>query len=132
MSDPDITSFPQLSEAVLVHLLGFLKQWHAGTLLQLSKGMREAIAPAIRALKLPRRPLDQTTREHEALGRLLGRLVNLRRLELHTLLTPTEQDGVMQALTDGAVGRQLEELHLELVNQTPGARQPEHVPPPLA
>lgn len=102
---------------MLVHLLSFLEQWHAGNLLQLSTATPQAIAPAIHALKLPVRVRDRGTRSIFTLGRLLARLSSLRQLHIHSFLEPRGRVTLMQDLRDGPAGQQLEALHVSPIDQ---------------
>lgn len=110
-------SFLRLSEEVLTHLLSFCEQWHVGTLLSTSTAVRAVVAPTIRAFKPALRLRDKDTRDPCSLGRLLDRLLNLRRLHLHGFLLPEERKVLMRALEHGAVGKQLEELRVRSVDE---------------
>lgn len=112
---PPPPSLAHLPEAVAAHLPEFLRQWDAGNLLQLSRGVRQLAAPCLRELTISPRALDKATRDPGALARLLGRLGGLRSLKVvHSWLTAPEHEAVAAALAPegGAAGRALEELEL--------------------
>jgi hypothetical protein len=82
-----------------------------GSLLQLSKGLRQAVGPAIRALKLPYR----NGRDVQALLCLLRQTPNLQRLNFKELCG--EGPGLLvEALRDGSIGRNLRSLSLPYFN----------------
>jgi hypothetical protein len=97
-------SFETLPEALQALLLAFLRQEDVGTLLQLSKGTRQAIAPAMRSLVLPQRHGDWSP---ASLRGLLQQTINVQRLCIKSEglgeqsdVVPLLRDGLLPCLTE--------------------------------
>jgi hypothetical protein len=73
-------SIERLANDVKGQLLAFMPQGDAGSLMQVSKGLRDSIASLIRTLKLPYRR-NMNDDDFWALARLLQRAENLERLD---------------------------------------------------
>lgn len=101
--------FTALPEVVHTAVLGFLAAWDVGSVLQLFKGVRVAVGPAIHSLQLPGNGTGV------ALVRLLRLCTNLQRLTIDVKFTGKlrqNQQALAEAIRDGSICSSLQSLRL--------------------